>query len=48
MQSGHVEQPRPDPEPRTNPPTANSTTVTEAVARVSFWKRVVVGMEARP
>jgi hypothetical protein len=40
-QVGHVEQPSPDPVPRTSPPTVNSATVVAAVARASFWNRVI-------
>ena len=39
--AGQVEHPSPDPVPRTSPPTANSRTVVPAVARASFWKRVI-------
>ena len=38
-QVGHVEQPSPEPVPRTSPPTANSAIVAVAVATASFWKR---------
>jgi hypothetical protein len=41
VQSGHVEQPSPEPVPRTSPPTVKSTTVAAADATASFWKRVM-------
>ena len=47
MHSGQVAQPRPEPVPRTSPPTANSTMVVTAVARASFWKRVMERADAR-
>ncbi len=40
-QVGQVEQPSPEPVPRTSPPTANSAIVAVAVATASFWKRFI-------
>ena len=37
---GQVEHPSPEPEPRTRPPTANSTIVTTAVPVASLRKRL--------
>ena len=39
--AGQVLHPRPDPVPRTSPPTVNSTTVVTAAARASFRNRVM-------
>ena len=47
VHSGQVEQPRPEPVPRTSPPTANSTMVAAAVASASFWKRFMESGRAR-
>src|SRR4029079_4956333 len=48
VQLGHVSHPSPEPEPRTSPPTANSSTVVPAVARQSFWNRVMFTTKRRP